>query len=86
MFRFDSDVVVVGVVGLMGGVVQVDVLVIGSGGREHALSWKLRQSPLCNNLYCAPGNYGIAIEPGVEAVGTLDTSSNPEARSPYAQI
>ena len=35
------------------------VLVIGSGGREHALCWKLRQSPLLSELYCAPANPGI---------------------------
>ncbi|MCP3959866.1 MAG: phosphoribosylamine--glycine ligase [bacterium] len=35
-------------------------LVIGSGGREHALCWKLRQSPLLEELYCAPANPGIA--------------------------
>jgi phosphoribosylamine---glycine ligase len=38
------------------------VLVIGGGGREHALVWKLRQSPRITKLYCAPGNGGIAQE------------------------
>lgn len=38
----------------------MNILVIGSGGREHALCWKIRQSPLCDRLYCAPGNAGIA--------------------------
>lgn len=34
------------------------ILVVGSGGREHALAWKISQSPLCEKLYCAPGNAG----------------------------
>ena len=36
------------------------VLVVGSGGREHALCWKIAQSPLVKKLYCAPGNPGTA--------------------------
>ena len=35
------------------------LLVIGSGGREHALAWKIKQSPLVDKIYAAPGNAGI---------------------------
>ncbi|MCB1515030.1 MAG: phosphoribosylamine--glycine ligase [Hyphomicrobiaceae bacterium] len=38
----------------------MNILIIGSGGREHALAWKIAQSPLCTALYAAPGNAGIA--------------------------
>lgn len=38
----------------------MNVLVIGSGGREHALAWKIKQSPLVDALHCAPGNPGMA--------------------------
>jgi len=38
----------------------VKVLLVGSGGREHALAWALSKSPLLTKLYCAPGNAGIA--------------------------
>lgn len=42
------------------GLIGMNVLIVGSGGREHALAWKISQSPLVDNLYCAPGNAGIA--------------------------
>lgn len=39
----------------------MNILLIGSGGREHAFAWKLKQSPLCNNLFIAPGNAGTGL-------------------------
>ncbi len=44
------------------------VLVIGSGGREHALIWKILQSPRVAQVYCVPGNAGICAEPRVECI------------------
>ena len=41
------------------------VLVVGGGGREHALAWKLAQSQRVEKVYVAPGNAGTACEPGV---------------------
>lgn len=41
----------------------MEVLVIGSGGREHALVWKIKQSPRVKKIYCAPGNDMIGFEP-----------------------
>ena len=38
----------------------MNILIIGSGGREHTLAWKIKQSPICNNLFIAPGNAGTA--------------------------
>jgi phosphoribosylamine---glycine ligase len=40
----------------------MNILILGSGGREHALAWKIAASPLVDQLYCAPGNAGIARE------------------------
>jgi phosphoribosylamine--glycine ligase len=50
----------------------VRVLVVGSGGREHALCWKLAQSPELGELYCAPGNPGIAELADIVAEGADD--------------
>ena len=39
----------------------MNILLLGSGGREHAFAWKIKQSPLCNELFIAPGNAGTAL-------------------------
>ena len=46
----------------------MNILVIGSGGREHALAWKAAQSELADKVYVAPGNAGTALEPKLENV------------------
>ena len=58
------------------GRVQINVLLVGGGGREHALAWKLAQSPVCATLFCAPSNPGISAERSVTGVTKLDTSSH----------
>ena len=50
----------------------MNILLLGSGGREHALAWKLAASPLAGKLYCAPGNPGIARECEVVALHIAD--------------
>ncbi len=46
----------------------MNILIIGSGGREHALAWKAAQSPLADKIYVAPGNAGTALEATMENV------------------
>ena len=50
----------------------MNILLLGSGGREHALAWKIAASPLVERLYCAPGNAGIAKEAEIVALDVAD--------------
>src|SRR3984957_7108341 len=50
----------------------MNILILGSGGREHALAWKIAASPLTDKLYCAPGNAGIAREATCVALDIAD--------------
>ncbi|MBE5215309.1 phosphoribosylamine--glycine ligase [Pectobacterium sp. A535-S3-A17] len=51
----------------------MNILVIGNGGREHALAWKASQSPLAKRVYVAPGNAGTALEPALTNVDIAAT-------------
>ncbi|MFJ5410122.1 phosphoribosylamine--glycine ligase [Pectobacterium punjabense] len=51
----------------------MNILVIGNGGREHALAWKASQSPLAKQVYVAPGNAGTALEPALTNVDIAAT-------------
>jgi phosphoribosylamine---glycine ligase len=53
----------------------MNILLIGGGGREHALSWKIAASPLVDRVYCAPGNAGIAREAECAALDCADHSA-----------
>lgn len=57
---------------------QLNVLVVGGGGREHALAWKLASSERCETLFCSPGNAGIAMETGVKIEADLNISKHQE--------
>ncbi|MDO4698673.1 MAG: phosphoribosylamine--glycine ligase [Pasteurellaceae bacterium] len=51
----------------------MNILIIGNGGREHALAWKAKQSPLASKVFVAPGNAGTALEEGIENVAISAT-------------
>ena len=53
----------------------MNILLLGGGGREHALAWKISQSPLCNHLFIAPGNPGTAQAGTNLAIGVSDFSA-----------
>jgi phosphoribosylamine--glycine ligase len=53
----------------------MNILLLGAGGREHALAWKIAASPLADRLYCAPGNAGIAQECELVALDIADHSA-----------
>lgn len=53
----------------------MNILLLGSGGREHAFAWKLTQSPLCTKLFIAPGNAGTAQHGENVAIGVNDFAS-----------
>lgn len=48
------------------------ILVVGSGGREHTIVWKLKQSPLADKIYCAPGNAGISELAECVPIGAME--------------
>jgi phosphoribosylamine--glycine ligase len=52
----------------------MNILLVGSGGREHALAWKIARSPLLTRLVCAPGNPGIAAVAALGAVAATDVA------------
>ena len=53
----------------------MNILILGGGGREHALAWKAAQSPLAGTVFVAPGNAGTATEPGIRNVDLSGTQA-----------
>ena len=58
----------------------MDILVVGSGGREHAIIRKLKESPKANTIYCAPGNGGISKDAVCVPVPVMDIPSPKKKR------
>ncbi|KAL2631488.1 hypothetical protein R1flu_016174 [Riccia fluitans] len=62
--------------GKVNGGEKVDVLVLGSGGREHSLCYGLRRSATCGKVFCAPGNAGILLSGDAECLHDLDITNS----------
>lgn len=62
----------------------MNILVLGSGGREHAIAWKLAQSRRVQKIFVAPGNGGTALDRALENV-PIDAAKDPEAAADFAQ-
>ncbi len=52
--------------------IQMKVLIVGSGGREHAIAWAVTKSPKVEKIYCAPGNAGIAEYAECVNIGAME--------------
>lgn len=55
---------------------NMNILIIGGGGREHAITWKVAHSPLVNKIWVAPGNAGTALEPKTTNIAIQPTDTN----------
>jgi phosphoribosylamine--glycine ligase/phosphoribosylformylglycinamidine cyclo-ligase len=56
---------------------SIRILLLGSGGREHAIAWKLSQSPLLDHLYVCPGNVGTSKEPKTSNLSSISINDFP---------
>ena len=64
----------------------MNVIVVGSGGREHAIAWKLAQSPKVEKVVCVPGNGGTAKESKCVNVAPSECSYILKEKNPFIQI
>jgi len=57
---------------------SIRILLLGGGGREHAIAWKLAQSPLLDHLYVCPGNVGTSNEPKTSNLTDISANNFPK--------
>ena len=63
----------------------MNILILGGGGREHALAWAVRQNPRCDRLIVAPGNAGIAAVAECAALDILDGAAVAEFAAAHSR-